>query len=157
MRVGLGYDIHRIEPGRPLLLGGVRIPAPFGLVGHSDADAALHAIMDALLGAASLGDIGYHFPPSDERYRDASSLELLRRVRHLLEDSGFCPVNVDVVIVAEAPRIAPYAPEMRNRIGTALGIPASSVSVKATTNEEVGPEGRREAISARAIALIERR
>jgi 2-C-methyl-D-erythritol 2,4-cyclodiphosphate synthase len=157
MRVGLGYDIHRIVSGRPLFLGGVRIPAPFGLLGHSDADVALHALMDALLGAAGLGDIGRHFPPSDEAYRDASSVDLLQRVRVMLEESGYHPVNVDIVVVAEAPRIAPYARDMQDHIAGALGIAATSVSIKATTNERVGPEGREEAISAQAVALVERR
>jgi 2-C-methyl-D-erythritol 2,4-cyclodiphosphate synthase len=157
MRVGLGYDIHRIVSGRPLFLGGVRIPAPFGLLGHSDADVALHALMDALLGAAGLGDIGRHFPPSDEAYRDASSVDLLQRVRVMLEESGYHPVNVDIVVVAEAPRIAPYARDMQDHIAGALGIAAASVSIKATTNERVGPEGREEAISAQAVALVERR
>jgi 2-C-methyl-D-erythritol 2,4-cyclodiphosphate synthase len=138
-------------------LGGVRIPAPFGLLGHSDADVALHALMDALLGAAGLGDIGRHFPPSDEAYRDASSVDLLQRVRVMLEESGYHPVNVDIVVVAEAPRIAPYARDMQDHIAGALGIAATSVSIKATTNERVGPEGREEAISAQAVALVERR
>lgn len=155
IRVGLGYDIHRVVSERPLVLGGVTIPSPFGLLGHSDADVALHAVMDALLGAACLGDIGHHFPPSDPAFRNASSLELLGRVRALLESSGFRPVNVDVVIVAEQPRIAPYAGEMRERTAVALELPVSAVSIKATTNEEVGPEGRLEAISARAAALVE--
>ena len=156
IRVGLGYDIHRVSADRPLVLGGIEIPATFGLDGHSDADVALHAVMDALLGAACLGDIGKHFPPSDERFRNASSLGLLAHVRALLEEAGYHPINVDVAIVAEEPRIAPYALEMRERTARALGLSSSAVSIKATTNEQVGPEGRREAISAHAVALIER-
>jgi 2-C-methyl-D-erythritol 2,4-cyclodiphosphate synthase len=155
IRVGIGYDIHRIDSSRRLVLGGVDIPAGFGLFGHSDADVVLHAIMDALLGAASLADIGHHFPASDESYRDASSLDLLQRVRLLLLDAEFRPVNVDVVIVAEQPRLAPYVPAMRERIAEALDIDTTAVGVKATTNEGVGPEGRVEAISAQAVALIQ--
>jgi 2-C-methyl-D-erythritol 2,4-cyclodiphosphate synthase len=155
MRVGIGYDIHRTAPNRPLVLGGVSIPSRFGLVGHSDADVALHAVMDALLGAAALGDIGQHFPPSDERFRDVSSLLLLAQVRDLLARAGYHPINVDVVIVAEQPRIGPHASEMRARIAGVLAIETDAVSIKATTNEGAGPEGRLEAISAQAVALIE--
>jgi 2-C-methyl-D-erythritol 2,4-cyclodiphosphate synthase len=157
MRVGLGYDIHRTAPGVTLVLGGVEIPCELGLSGHSDADVALHAVMDALLGAAGLGDIGHHFPPTDERFRGISSLELLARVRDLLSVEGYHPVNVDVVVVAEQPRIGPHAAAMRERIGSVLGLQSSAVSIKATTNEGVGPEGRMEAISAQAIALVEKR
>jgi len=155
MRVGLGYDIHRLTPGRRLVLGGSEIPSAFGLEGHSDADVLLHAIMDALLGAASLGDIGSHFPPSDERFRDVSSLDLLARVRDLVRGNGYRVTNVDAVLVAEQPRIAPHVPEMRRRISGVLEINQDAVGIKATTNEGVGPEGRAEAISAQAVALIE--
>jgi 2-C-methyl-D-erythritol 2,4-cyclodiphosphate synthase len=155
IRVGIGYDIHRVDSSRRLVLGGVEIPAGFGLFGHSDADVVLHAIMDALLGAASLADIGHHFPPSDDAYRDASSLDLLQRVRLLLLDAEYRPVNVDVTIVAEKPRLVPYVPTMRERIAEALHLDTTAVGVKATTNEGVGPEGRVEAISAQAVALIE--
>jgi 2-C-methyl-D-erythritol 2,4-cyclodiphosphate synthase len=154
MRVGIGYDIHRLAVGRKLWLGGVEIPAPAGLEGHSDADVVLHALMDALLGAAALGDIGTYFPPDDERFRGAASLDLLARVRDLLSSEGHAVENVDVVVVAEAPRILPHVPEMRKRISAVLGIPVDRIGIKATTNEGVGPEGQREAISARAVALL---
>jgi 2-C-methyl-D-erythritol 2,4-cyclodiphosphate synthase len=154
MRVGIGYDIHRLAVGRKLLLGGVEIPAAAGLEGHSDADVLLHALMDALLGATAQGDIGQHFPPDDERYRGASSLDLLARVRDLIAGQGYQVANVDVVVVAESPRIAPFVPEMRKRISAVLGIPSDAIGIKATTNEGVGPEGRHEAISARAVALV---
>lgn len=154
MRVGIGYDIHRLAVGRKLLLGGVEIPAAAGLEGHSDADVLLHALMDALLGATAQGDIGQHFPPDDERYRGASSLDLLARVRDLIAGQGYQVANVDVVVVAESPRIAPFVPEMRKRISAVLGIPTDAIGIKATTNEGVGPEGRHEAISACAVALV---
>lgn len=155
MRVGIGYDIHRLEAGRGLVLGGVDIPSPAGLVGHSDADVLLHALMDALLGAASLGDIGRHFPPDDDRYNKAASLELLRQVGGMVRRRGFTPANVDLVLVAERPRIAPHVDDMRRRIAEALAISSDRVSIKATTNEGVGPEGRFEAMSAQAVALLE--
>lgn len=155
MRVGIGYDIHRLEAGRGLVLGGVDIPSPAGLVGHSDADVLLHALMDALLGAASLGDIGRHFPPDDDRYNKAASLELLRQVGGMVRRRGFKPANVDLVLVAERPRIAPHVDDMRRRIAEALAISSDRVSIKATTNEGVGPEGRFEAMSAQAVALLE--
>jgi 2-C-methyl-D-erythritol 2,4-cyclodiphosphate synthase len=155
MRVGLGYDIHRLALGRKLVLGGLPIPSKLGLEGHSDADVLLHALMDALLGAAGLGDIGIHFPPSDDRYRNISSLFLLQQVRLLVDQHGFRLVNADLVVVAEEPRLAPYVEEMRRRIGDALQVEPTRISIKATTNEGVGAEGRREAISARAVALIE--
>jgi 2-C-methyl-D-erythritol 2,4-cyclodiphosphate synthase len=154
MRVGLGYDIHRLVPGRSLILGGVDIPFSMGLEGHSDADVIVHALMDAILGAAGLGDIGQHFPPSDDCYRDISSLMLLARVRQLIEQHDFDVVNLDVVLVAEKPKIAEHVDQMRRRIATALGVEASVISIKATTNEGVGPEGRGEAMSARAVALL---
>jgi 2-C-methyl-D-erythritol 2,4-cyclodiphosphate synthase len=154
MRVGIGYDIHRLAVGRKLWLGGVEIPAGAGLEGHSDADVVLHALMDALLGAAALGDIGTYFPPDDERFRGAASLDLLARVRDLLSSEGHEVENVDVVVVAEAPRLLPHVPEMRRRISAVLGIPVDRIGIKATTNEGVGPEGQREAISARAVALL---
>lgn len=155
IRVGLGYDIHRIVEGRPLILAGCSIPAPFGLDGHSDADVILHAVMDALLGAVALGDIGRLFPPDDERYRDSDSLKLLRDVRQRVHHVGWFPVNVDVVVIAEAPRIAPYVQPMRQNLADALLLPQDAVSIKATTNERVGAEGRGEAISAQAVALLE--
>ena len=154
-RVGIGYDVHRLVPGRRLVLGGVEIPHELGLDGHSDADVALHALCDALLGAAALGDIGHHFPPSDERWRGADSLDLLRTVKELLAGQGYRPGNVDLTIIAERPRIAPHAPLMRERIAEALGIGQSDVSVKATTNELLGFLGRGEGIAAIATAIIE--
>ena len=156
MRVGIGYDIHRTQVGRPLVLGGVSIASEFGLAGHSDADVVVHALMDALLGAASLGDIGRHFPPDDERYRDASSLHLLSEVARLLQTREWFVSNADVVIVAEKPKLSPHIEDMRGRIAGSLAIDRDMVSIKATTNEEVGPEGRGEAISAQAVVLLER-
>jgi 2-C-methyl-D-erythritol 2,4-cyclodiphosphate synthase len=156
MRVGIGYDIHRLVAGRTLVLGGVEIPGNRGLEGHSDGDVVLHAVMDALLGAAALGDIGLHFPPSDEHFRGASSISLLELVRKFLADIGYLVVNADVVVVAEHPRIAPHAKLMQERMATALGIEPSRIGIKATTNEGMGPEGRMEAISAQAVVLIER-
>jgi 2-C-methyl-D-erythritol 2,4-cyclodiphosphate synthase len=155
VRVGIGYDVHRLVAGRPLLLGGVQIESELGLDGHSDADVALHAIMDALLGAAALGDIGQHFPPSDERWRGADSLDLLRRVVALLAERGYRAGNVDLTIVAERPRVGPHAALMRERIAAALGLTADGVSVKATTNERIGFVGRGEGIAALAVATIE--
>ncbi len=154
MRVGIGYDIHRLSVGRKLWLGGVEIPAEAGLEGHSDADVVLHALMDALLGAAALGDIGHHFPPDDERYRGAASLDLLARVRDIISGAGFEVENVDLVVVAESPRVGPHIADMRKRISAVLGVAPDAIGIKATTNEGLGPEGRREAISARAVALL---
>jgi 2-C-methyl-D-erythritol 2,4-cyclodiphosphate synthase len=156
MRVGLGYDIHRTHAGRRLILGGVEIPSEFGLEGHSDADVVIHALMDAMLGAAGLGDIGRHFPPGEERYRDASSLALLATVSDLVRKAGFSLVNADIVVVAEGPRLASHTDAMRRRIGGAAGADPDRLSIKATTNERLGPEGRGEGISARAVALLER-
>jgi 2-C-methyl-D-erythritol 2,4-cyclodiphosphate synthase len=155
MRVGLGYDIHRLVPNRPLILGGVTFESTLGLEGHSDADVIVHAAMDALLGAAALGDIGHHFPPSDDRFRDVSSLELLEKVGVLVRRAGFSIGNVDVVVVAEEPKIDPHVPAMRHLMSKALSVDVQALSIKATTNEGMGAEGRREAISAQAIALLE--
>jgi len=155
-RVGFGYDIHRIAPGRRLVLGGVTLESDWGLEGHSDADVLLHAIGDALLGAAGLGDLGTHFPPGEERWKDASSLELLARIRGLLEDAKARVVNVDAMVVAEAPRLAPHRAAMCANVARALAIPADRVSVKATTNEQLGALGRREGLAAMAVALVER-
>ncbi len=153
-RVGLGIDFHRLVPGRRLILGGVEVPFERGLAGHSDADVLLHAVCDALLGAAALGDIGQHFPPGDPRYEGVSSLELLARVRKLLEGAGYRPWQLDVVVVAQAPVLAPVIPAMRERIASVLGIPVSRVSVKATTPEGMGPLGGGEGIGAWAVALV---
>ncbi len=154
VRVGLGIDFHRFVPGRALVLGGVEIPHDRGLGGHSDADVLLHAICDALLGAAALGDIGQHFPVGDPAYKGISSLELLRRTVALLAEAGYVPHQVDAVVVAETPTLAPHVPLMRERIGAALGIETSTVSVKATTPEGMGALGRGEGIGAWAVALI---
>jgi 2-C-methyl-D-erythritol 2,4-cyclodiphosphate synthase len=154
LRVGLGYDVHRLGGGRPLILGGVRIEHDAGLEGHSDADALAHAIVDALLGASALGDIGEHFPDTDERWRGADSIALLAETVDLLARHGFQVVNVDTVVVAEAPRLRPHIPAMRERLADVLGIPFERVGVKAKTDEGLGPVGRREAIAARAVALV---
>lgn len=155
-RVGIGYDVHRLVEGRPLTLGGVRIPARLGLLGHSDADVAIHAIMDALLGAAALGDIGQHFPPSDPAYQDIDSRHLLALVRDLLGRHGWQPVNIDCTIVAERPRIGPHVPAMRAALGETLGLAGDRIGIKATTNEGIGFIGREEGIAALAVALLER-
>ena len=155
-RVGIGYDVHVLAPGRALVLGGVAIPFERGLLGHSDADVALHAIMDALLGAAALGDIGQHFPPDDPAYRGADSRALLGRVREALAALGWRPVNIDCTIVAERPKLAPHTAAMRATIGAALGLPEEAISVKATTNERIGFIGREEGIAAMAVAQIAR-
>jgi 2-C-methyl-D-erythritol 2,4-cyclodiphosphate synthase len=154
-QVGIGYDIHRRAGGRPLVLGGVTIPSDWGLEGHSDADVLLHAIGDALLGAAALGDLGTHFPPGDPRWKDISSLELLRLIRALLAGRGATIVNVDGTVVAEAPKIAPLRDAMRQNIAQALRIGAAQVSVKATTNEALGALGRGAGVAALAIVMVE--
>lgn len=156
MRVGTGYDIHRLVAGRPLFLGGVEIAHDRGLEGYSDADTLLHAIMDALLGAAGLEDIGHHFPPGDERFRNASSLKLLCEVRRLLAQKGWQVVNVDSTVIAEQPKISPHLAKMKKNIGDTLGIDESSVGIKATTNEKLGFLGRCEGIAAMAVALLAR-
>ena len=154
MRIGTGYDVHRLEEGLPLWLGGVQVPHTHGLLGHSDADVLLHAICDALLGAAALGDIGQHFPDTDPNYRGISSLLLLAEVGKLLQKQGFCIVNIDSTIVAQRPKLLPFIPTMRQNIAQTLGIGVGQVSVKATTTEQLGFEGRQEGISAQAIALV---
>ena len=156
MRVGLGYDVHRLTAGRRLVLGGVEIPSAQGLDGHSDADVVVHALSDALLGAAALGDIGQHFPPSDPSFKNVSSLYLLHQVVGMLTTEGYRVVNVDVMVIAERPTLAPYVNQIRSGLAHVLEVPEQSVSVKATTNEGLGPEGRREGISAQAVALLER-
>lgn len=155
MRIGIGYDVHRLESGRKLILGGVDIPHSAGLLGHSDADVLAHAIGDALLGAAALGDLGHHFPDTDERYKDADSLDLLAQIGQLLQQEGYRIVNIDSTIAAQAPRLAPYIAKMRTNIAAALDLQAGQVSVKATTTEGLGFAGRQEGISAQAIVLIE--
>ena len=156
MRTGNGYDSHRFEAGRPLILGGVEIPGHPGLAGHSDADAVAHAVTDALLGAAGLGDIGQHFPPSDARWKDADSMRLLAEVVRLLEGENYQVVNVDVTVVAESPRIGPHVPAMRTRIAGVLGIAPSHVSIKGKSNEGMGWIGSGEGLAALAVALIDR-
>jgi 2-C-methyl-D-erythritol 2,4-cyclodiphosphate synthase len=155
MRIGQGYDSHPFTDGRPLRLGGVEIPFGRGLAGHSDADAVAHAVTDALLGAAGLGDIGLHFPPSDSAWRDADSIELLRRAVALLEGENYQIINLDVTVIAEVPRIGPHAAAMRDRIAAACTISPSSVSIKGKTNERMGWIGRGEGIAALAVALID--
>jgi 2-C-methyl-D-erythritol 2,4-cyclodiphosphate synthase len=155
-RVGQGYDVHRLVAGRKLILGGVEIPHETGLLGHSDADALLHAITDALLGAVALGDIGRHFPDSDPRYRGADSRVLLRAAVALLAGKGWRPVNVDATIIAERPKLAPHAPAMVANVAVDLGISRDSVNIKGKTNEQLGYLGRREAIEAQAVVLVER-
>jgi len=154
MRVGFGYDAHRFAPGRPLILGGVEIAHPQGLAGHSDADVLAHAIGDALLGAANLGDLGRHFPDTDPAFRGISSLELLRRIRELVAGAGYEPVNLDATVVAEKPRLAPHIPEMQRRLAAALKLAPGQVSIKATTTEQMGFTGRGEGIAAYAVALL---
>ncbi len=153
-RVGIGHDVHRLVPDRPLILGGVRIPFEFGLLGHSDADVLTHAICDALLGAAGLGDIGVHFPDSDERYRGIDSLRLLAEVVRLVAAAGYTAVNVDATVIAERPKLMPHIPAMREAIGGVLGLPADRIGLKATTTEGLGAIGRREGIAAMAVCLI---
>jgi len=154
MRVGIGYDIHRLEEGRDLIIGGVKIPYKLGLAGHSDADVLLHAICDALLGALALGDIGHHFPNTDMQYRNISSLILLEKVNSLILDKGFITNNVDAVVIAEEPKIAPFITEMRSNIAKTLGIDIDSVSIKATTAEKLGSIGQKKGISAEAVVSI---
>lgn len=155
-RFGIGYDVHPFEAGRRLILGGVEIPADRGLAGHSDADVLLHAVMDALLGAAGLDDIGVHFPPSDERWKDADSRQLLAIVVDLIEGQWQL-VNVDVTLIAEEPRIGPWRQRIRETLARSLGLPVEQVNIKATTNEHLGFVGRGEGIAAIAIAGLESR
>ncbi len=156
MRIGIGYDVHPLVEGRPLVLGGVRVPFERGLSGYSDADVLVHAIIDALLGAAALGDIGTHFPDSEPQYKDISSIVLLRRAGEMLHQ-GYKIENIDATIIAEQPKLAPFIDEMRQNIGDALGIAKDRVSVKASTSASLGFAGRGEGIAAHAVALIERR
>ncbi|MBI2831003.1 MAG: 2-C-methyl-D-erythritol 2,4-cyclodiphosphate synthase [Chloroflexi bacterium] len=154
MRVGIGYDVHSLVPGRKLVLGGVDIPFDKGLGGWSDADVLAHAIMDALLGAAALGDIGTHFPPGDPQYKGISSMVLLNRVRHMLIEKGWEVENIDSVVVAEKPKIKDFVNKMRRKLSESLGIDMERVSIKATTSEKMGFAGRGEGIAAYAVALI---
>jgi 2-C-methyl-D-erythritol 2,4-cyclodiphosphate synthase len=156
MRVGVGFDAHRLHVGRRLVLGGVDIPHECGLVGHSDGDVAVHAIIDALLGAAALEDIGSHFPSTDPQYAGVSSLVLLASVRNTLADHGWRATNLDATIVAERPRLEPHIEEMRNRVSAALGLETGQVSMKATTTDGLGFTGKEEGMAAHAVAAIER-
>lgn len=155
IRIGSGFDVHRLVEGRELWICGVRIPWHLGLDGHSDADVALHALCDAMLGAAALRDIGYHFPDTDPAYKGADSRVLLRRVVQLLAEAGYRPGNVDVTIIAQAPKMLPYIPSMIETVASDLGLPVGAVSVKATTTERLGFTGRGEGIAAQASVLIE--
>ncbi len=155
MRIGHGYDVHRLVEGRKLILGGVEIPYEKGLLGHSDADVLTHALMDALLGAAGLGDIGQHFPDHDDRYLGADSLELLRQVCAMLADRGFRIVNADVTVIAQRPKLAGFIPAMRERLAEVMGLSTGDVNVKATTEEKLGFTGEGLGIAAHAVALIE--
>lgn len=154
MRIGSGYDVHRLVEGRDLIMGGVKIPYEKGLLGHSDADVLLHAIMDALLGAAALGDIGKHFPDSDPAYKGISSVKLLKKVGELLSEKAFLIENIDATIIAQAPKMRPYIDTMRQNIADALEIDISQINVKATTEEGLGFTGTGEGISAQAICLL---
>ena len=157
MRVGMGYDVHRLAEGRDLILGGVQIPWEKGLLGHSDADVLIHAIMDALLGAAALGDIGRHFPDTDPAYEGISSVMLLKHVAELLQENGYGITNIDATIIAQKPKMTPHIPQMRENIADALGIGLSALNIKATTEEGLGFTGRGEGIASQAICLLHTR
>ncbi len=154
LRIGHGYDVHRFKEGRPLILGGVSVPHTHGLDGHSDADVLLHALMDAMLGALALGDIGKHFPDTDETYRGADSLKLLHRVNCLITEKGFKLHNADMTIVAQSPKLSPFINAMRDTIAHALNCSIDAISVKATTTEKLGFEGRQEGISCHAVCIL---
>lgn len=153
-RTGIGYDVHQFAEGRPMILGGIEIPFEKGLLGHSDADVLLHAISDALLGAAALGDIGVHFPPTEPKWKDLDSIEILKHSIELLAEQGWTPVNVDATVIAEAPKVNPHVPAMKQRIHETTGLPLSAINIKATTNERMGWIGREEGIAAMASVLI---
>jgi 2-C-methyl-D-erythritol 2,4-cyclodiphosphate synthase len=155
MRIGTGYDVHRLEEGRKMIIGGVEIPFEKGLLGHSDADVLLHAVMDALLGAACLGDIGQHFPDTDPAYKGVSSMLLLEHVAKLLEENHYKVVNIDAVIIAQRPKMAPHIPKMRENIAGALHVDAGAVNIKATTEEHLGFTGEGLGISSQAVCLLE--
>lgn len=157
MRIGIGYDVHKLVKDRQLILGGVNIPFELGLLGHSDADVLVHALMDAMLGALALGDIGQHFPDNDMTYKDADSLKLLARVRDLIKKRGFCIVNIDSIIIAQKPKLKDYLPEMVRKICTVLELNAEQVSIKATTEEYLGFTGNMEGIKSQVVVLLEER
>ena len=154
MRVGMGYDVHKLVEGRKLILGGVEIPHPLGLLGHSDADVLVHAIMDALLGAAARGDIGRHFPDTDSRYKGISSMKLLEHVRDLLEENGYVVENIDATVIAQKPKLRPYIEQMEENIAETLGIAKDQINIKATTEEGLGFTGTQQGISAQAVCLL---
>lgn len=154
MRVGLGYDVHKLVEGRDLILGGVKVPHTLGLLGHSDADVLVHAIMDALLGAAALGDIGKHFPDTDMEYKDADSMKLMARVRELIEEKGYVIENIDATVIAQKPKLRPYIDQMEENIAQVLGIERDQINVKATTEEFLGFTGREEGMAAQAICSL---
>lgn len=156
LRIGNGYDIHKLGPERPLILGGIKIDHEMGLIGHSDADVLTHAIMDAMLGALSLRDIGYYFPPSDPQWAGADSIDLLKRVNDLVKGACWQISNIDSVVVAERPKLKPHIEKMRSRLATTLELEADQVSIKATTNEKLGPVGREEGIAAYAVVLLQK-
>ena len=155
MRVGMGYDVHKLVEGRDLIIGGVRIPHTLGLLGHSDADVLLHAIMDALLGAAGLGDIGKHFPDTDPQYKGISSMKLLSHVAELIRERGYVVENIDATIIAQKPKMRPHIPQMEENIALAVGIAPSRVNVKATTEERLGFTGTGEGMACHAVCLLE--
>lgn len=154
IRIGNGYDIHKLVPGRPLILGGVHVPHSRGLLGNTDADVLLHAIIDAILGALSLGDIGHHFPPNDPDVKDAKSVDLLKQVVKLMSERSWRVNNVDSIVIAEQPKLRPHVDEMCKNIAEVLGVDKDCVSVKAKTNEKMGPVGREEAIAAHTVVLL---
>lgn len=157
MRIGIGYDVHKLVKDRPLILGGVKIPFELGLLGHSDADVLVHALMDAMLGALALGDIGQHFPDDDNAFKDADSMKLLARVRDLIKENGFNIVNIDSIIIAQKPKLKDYLPEMVKKICDVLELNAEEVSVKATTEEYLGFTGNLEGIKSQVVVLLEER
>ena len=157
IRIGQGYDVHRLVEGRKLILGGVEIPYEKGLLGHSDADVLTHAVMDAMLGALALGDIGKHFPDNDPAYADADSIELLKKVTALIEQQGWTLGNLDITVAAQRPKLAPYIQQMRQRLADAIGVPVSDISVKATTEEGLGITGDGSGMTATAVCLLEKK
>ena len=156
LRVGLGYDSHRFEPGRPLVLGGITIPGHPGLAGHSDGDAITHAVIDAILGAVALGNVGTHFPPTEEKWKDADSLELLSSAVEVIDREGWMVVNVDVTVICESPQISLFAPEMKERLSDVLRVPVERISIKGKTNEGMGWIGESKGLAVHAVALLER-
>lgn len=157
MRIGIGYDVHKLVVGRDLIIGGINIPHTKGLLGHSDADVLTHAIMDALLGAAALGDLGTHFPDTAEEYKDSDSILLLDRVKEMLAEKSFKIINIDAVIIAQEPKMKPYIPMMREKLSQVLSLPLEDINIKATTEEGLGFTGTKEGISSQAVVLIDKR